>query len=183
MTGIAIRVASASPCAFGDSAGSMVSCPHSIRYDGGQRGWPPNTPWQARLTSHDRTPILDSLRLERQNRGRYRQRRLCTRWRLLRGWPAPRRRAARTDPLTPMTDIAIRADNLSKLYHIGALQRRHDTPSAALRTSLRDALTGFLPRISRIGRNQKENSSNSPNSRQASPSDELWALRAVSFEA
>ena len=26
-----------------------------------------------------------------------------------------------------MTDIAIRVENLSKLYHIGALQQRHDT--------------------------------------------------------
>jgi len=69
-----------------------------------------------------------------------------------------------------MTDIAIRVENLSKLYHIGALQQRHDT--------LRDALTGFLPRIAR---NQKSNSSNSPNSRQASDAD-LWALKDVSFE-
>jgi lipopolysaccharide transport system ATP-binding protein len=101
-----------------------------------------------------------------------------------------------------MTDIAIRVDNLSKLYHLGARQQRHDT--------LRDALTGFLPRIPRIGRNQavnslnspnsrqasqenslnspnsrqasQENSLNSPNSRQASGSDDLWALRDVSFE-
>jgi energy-coupling factor transporter ATP-binding protein EcfA2 len=101
-----------------------------------------------------------------------------------------------------MTDIAIRVDNLSKLYHLGARQQRHDT--------LRDALTGFLPRIPRIGRNQavnslnspnsrqasqenslnspnsrqasQENSLNSPNSRQASGSDDLWALKDVSFE-
>jgi lipopolysaccharide transport system ATP-binding protein len=87
-----------------------------------------------------------------------------------------------------MTDIAIRVDNLSKLYHLGALQQRHDT--------LRDALTGFLPRIARITRMQKENSLNSPNSRQASQenslnspnsrqasgSDDLWALKDVSFE-
>lgn len=26
-----------------------------------------------------------------------------------------------------MTDIAIRVENLSKLYHIGAVQKRHDT--------------------------------------------------------
>ena len=57
-----------------------------------------------------------------------------------------------------MTDIAIRVDNLSKLYHLGALQQRHDT--------LRDALTGFLPRIARISRIQKGNSPNSRNSRQ-----------------
>jgi lipopolysaccharide transport system ATP-binding protein len=73
--------------------------------------------------------------------------------------------------LPPMTDIAIRVDNLSKLYHLGALHQRPDT--------LRDALTGFLPRISRKG---KENSLNSPNSRQASDSDDLWALKDVSFE-
>ncbi len=39
-TASAIRAASATPCAFGNSAGSVVSCRHSIRYDGGQRGWP-----------------------------------------------------------------------------------------------------------------------------------------------
>ena len=40
-----------------------------------------------------------------------------------------------------MTDTAIRVDNLSKLYHIGMLQHRHDTPATALRAGLRDALT------------------------------------------
>ena len=86
-----------------------------------------------------------------------------------------------------MTDIAIRVDNLSKLYHLGAVHQRPDT--------LRDALTGFLPRIARIRRIEAEenslnsrnsrqasqvNSLNSPNSRQAS--DDLWALKDVSFE-
>ena len=74
-----------------------------------------------------------------------------------------------------MTDIAIRVDNLSKLYHLGALQQRHDT--------LRDALTGFMPRIARIARRSEDNSPNSRNSRQASGPDELWALKDVSFEA
>ncbi len=100
-----------------------------------------------------------------------------------------------------MTDIAIRVDNLSKLYHLGARQQRPDT--------LRDALTGILPRITRITRTKQkenspnsrqgsqensqnspnsrqalqENSQNSPNSRQASGSpDDLWALKDVSFE-
>ena len=50
-----------------------------------------------------------------------------------------------------MSDIAIRVENLSKLYRIGRAQQRHDT--------LRDALVEFLPRISRIARE-----SNSPNS-------------------
>lgn len=39
-----------------------------------------------------------------------------------------------------MSDIAIRVENLSKLYHIGKLQQRHDT--------LRDALASALPRTS-----------------------------------
>ena len=41
-----------------------------------------------------------------------------------------------------MSDIAIRVENLSKLYHLGARQQRHDT--------LRDALVhNVLPRITR----------------------------------
>ena len=82
-----------------------------------------------------------------------------------------------------MTDIAIHLDNLSKLYparslragHLGALQQRHDT--------LRDALTGIRPRITRISRRSEDDSPNSRDSRQvpASP-DDLWALKDVSFE-
>lgn len=59
-----------------------------------------------------------------------------------------------------MSDIAIRVENLSKLYHIGARQERHDT--------LRDALTGLFRR----------NGSHS----QEVHETELWALRDVSFE-
>ena len=61
-----------------------------------------------------------------------------------------------------MSDIAIRVENLSKLYHIGMLQQRHDT--------LRDALTSRFRR--------------SPQSAhaQSTASDELWALRDISFE-
>ena len=64
----------------------------------------------------------------------------------------------------PMTDIAIRVENLSKLYHIGARQERHDT--------LRDAL---------VARFRRANGSTHP---QATDSDDtdLWALRDVSFE-
>lgn len=46
-----------------------------------------------------------------------------------------------------MSDIAIRVENLSKLYHIGAAQPRHDT--------LRDALAGVLPRISRMKKTEE----------------------------
>jgi hypothetical protein len=71
-----------------------------------------------------------------------------------------------------MSDIAIRVDHLSKLYHLGRAQQRHDT--------LRDALVAALPRILRLGfanglqaspcgtgqvsRKGKDNSSNSSNS-------------------
>ncbi len=57
-----------------------------------------------------------------------------------------------------MSDTAICVSNLSKLYHIGMLQQRHDT--------LRDALAA------RFRRNPPSNPK----------SDELWALRDISFE-
>ena len=73
-----------------------------------------------------------------------------------------------------MSDIAIRVENLSKLYHIGRTQQRHDT--------LRDALVNALPRMTRISRKDKSNnSSHSSNSWQKENTD-LWALRDVSFE-
>jgi len=58
-----------------------------------------------------------------------------------------------------MTDIAIRVDNLSKLYHIGRAQQRHDT--------LRDALVSVLKR-SNVGASEHP--------------EDLWALKDVSFE-
>jgi len=58
-----------------------------------------------------------------------------------------------------MSDIAIRVENLSKLYTIGRAQQRHDT--------LRDALVATFKR------------SNVPTLER---SDELWALHDVSFE-
>jgi lipopolysaccharide transport system ATP-binding protein len=71
-----------------------------------------------------------------------------------------------------MSDIAIRVENLSKLYHLGRAQQRHDT--------LRDALVAALPRVPRISRKGEVNSSNSDNSWQKR--EDLWALRDVSFE-
>jgi len=72
----------------------------------------------------------------------------------------------------PMSDIALRVDSLSKLYHIGALQQRHDT--------LRDALTSAFRRQASGGRKQ---ASLTPDPRSRTPNDtDLWALRDVSFE-
>jgi lipopolysaccharide transport system ATP-binding protein len=58
-----------------------------------------------------------------------------------------------------MSEVAIRVENLSKLYRIGALQQRHDT--------LRDALVSTFKRS---------------NIQTLERSDEIWALRDVSFE-
>jgi len=65
----------------------------------------------------------------------------------------------RSNVLT-MSDLAIRVENLSKLYHIGKAQRRHDT--------LRDAIVGAFKRsnVQTSGRSD----------------DTLWALKDVSFE-
>ena len=57
-----------------------------------------------------------------------------------------------------MTDTALRVENLSKLYHIGKAQRRHDR--------LRDAIVGAF------------NVSASEHSNE----DTIWALKDVSFE-
>ena len=67
-----------------------------------------------------------------------------------------------------MTDIAIRAENLSKLYTIGRAQQRHDTTSTRLSAGLRDALVAAFQR-SHVQALER--------------SDELGALRDVSFEA
>ena len=56
-----------------------------------------------------------------------------------------------------MNDIAIRVENLSKLYHIGKAQQRHDT--------LRDAIVSTFQR-SNVQRSN----------------DTIWALKDVSFE-
>lgn len=66
-----------------------------------------------------------------------------------------------------MSDIAIRAQNLSKLYRIGKSQQRHDT--------LRDALVaGFQAPLQRLRRDGQGT---------AVPSEStMWALKDVSFE-
>jgi len=39
-----------------------------------------------------------------------------------------------------MSDIAIRVEDLGKMYHIGRAKQRHDTTSATLSAGLRDAI-------------------------------------------
>jgi len=57
-----------------------------------------------------------------------------------------------------MTDLALRVENLSKLYHIGRAQKRHDT--------LRDAIVGAF----NVSASEHSND------------DTIWALKDVSFE-
>jgi len=66
-----------------------------------------------------------------------------------------------------MSDIAIRVEHLSKLYHIGRAQH-HDT--------LRDAVAGLRLKVAGSVRRRNLRPSN------LQPSTELWALRDVSFE-
>ena len=62
-----------------------------------------------------------------------------------------------------MSDLAIRVNNISKLYHIGARQQRHDT--------LRDSIVSALVAPKRwFGRNGQ------------AAEEDLWALKDVSFE-
>jgi len=78
-----------------------------------------------------------------------------------------------------MSDIAIRVENLSKLYHIGRTQQRHDT--------LRDAFTSVFSRqfsvVSRQLRPSTENCElKTENCELKTDNSLLWALKDVSFE-
>jgi lipopolysaccharide transport system ATP-binding protein len=74
-----------------------------------------------------------------------------------------------------MTDIAIRVENLGKLYRIGALQRPHDT----LRDQLTDAVRATFRHVrSRV---QTWRRSDAPTF-QPGNDDYIWALKDVSFE-
>jgi lipopolysaccharide transport system ATP-binding protein len=66
-----------------------------------------------------------------------------------------------------MTDIAIRVENLSKLYRIGKAQQRHDT----LRDALVAGLRAPLERLRGDGRGANRASE-----------DTIWALKDVSFK-
>lgn len=69
-----------------------------------------------------------------------------------------------------MSDIAIRVENLSKLYRIGRAQERHDT--------LRDVISDFGLRIA----NLRQRIAHPQSLNHTSHAQDLWALREVSFE-
>ncbi len=69
-----------------------------------------------------------------------------------------------------MTNLAIRVENLSKLYHIGRARQRHDT--------LRDMIADFRLPIFDFGKRSRRSAIENQKS-----DDTLWDLRAVSFEA
>jgi len=70
-----------------------------------------------------------------------------------------------------MDDIAIRIENLSKLYRIGRAQQRHDT--------LRDAITDFRLKMTDLLRRQAHLQSSIFD---LESDRDLWALRDVSFD-
>ena len=74
-----------------------------------------------------------------------------------------------------MSDIAIRVENLSKLYHIGAAQKRHDT----LRDAIVDAVSAPLMRL----RDRRPTTvAGHPSSVTGRDDTLLWALKDVSFD-
>jgi lipopolysaccharide transport system ATP-binding protein len=70
-----------------------------------------------------------------------------------------------------MSDLAIRAENLGKRYHIGALKNQRDR---TLRETVVSNLTGPLRRASKLLRGQATGA--------AELDETIWALRGVSFE-
>src|SRR6266498_4730135 len=74
-----------------------------------------------------------------------------------------------------MSNIAIRVENLSKIYKIGASRNRHDT--------LRDHIMhGVTSLFSRNGHPSAISARQSKDRGQSSNSDYIWALQDVSFE-
>jgi lipopolysaccharide transport system ATP-binding protein len=73
-----------------------------------------------------------------------------------------------------MTDIAIRVENLSKLYHIGKAQQRHDTLRDALVAGLRAPLARLSSFVRRPSSDEDE--------RPMTNDETIWALKDVSFE-
>jgi energy-coupling factor transporter ATP-binding protein EcfA2 len=78
-----------------------------------------------------------------------------------------------------MSDLAIRVENLSKYYRIGALAQRHDT--------LRDHLVHTIQSL--FGENGQslggEGKSLAPSERSSlnsQPSDRIWVIKGISFE-
>jgi lipopolysaccharide transport system ATP-binding protein len=74
-----------------------------------------------------------------------------------------------------MSDIAIRVDNLSKLYKIGALRSKHDT----LRDRINDVLFNPFKKLAKVAKAQRNPIKQSTS---FSTDDHIWALKDVSFE-
>ena len=74
-----------------------------------------------------------------------------------------------------MSDIAIRVENLSKLYRVGRAQQRHDT----LRDALASEMANLKSGMSSLFRRFTDSTSDIPHS---TSEDHIWALKDVSFE-
>ena len=74
-----------------------------------------------------------------------------------------------------MSDIAIRIENLGKLYKIGALRSKHDT----LRDRINDVLFNPFKKLAKVAKAQRNPIKQSTS---FSTDDHIWALKDVSFE-
>ena len=85
-----------------------------------------------------------------------------------------------------MTDVAIRADKLSKRYKIGARQNRHDTLRDQVVNSMKSLFSRNGHGASRETRSSmasaQASDSAGPRSSSINHSDYIWALKDVSFE-
>jgi len=79
--------------------------------------------------------------------------------------------------VTIMSDIAIKVENLGKLYRIGQM-----VGYKTLRESLMSVVAMPLRRLRQTGDRRRETEAAGPRSSVASHSDYLWALKDVSFE-
>ncbi len=80
-----------------------------------------------------------------------------------------------------MNDIAIRVENLSKQYKIGAIQQRHDTIRDAITSAMYapfQAMTSML----NGGRSSVPGHPSSLGAQRLAPSNIIWALKEISFE-
>ena len=73
-----------------------------------------------------------------------------------------------------MSDVVIRADNLSKRYRIGSYQPVHSTVRRQLATALAHPVDALSPFVRRSSSDRHEN--------QTAMNEYIWALKDVSFE-
>ena len=77
-------------------------------------------------------------------------------------------------------ELAIKVENISKLYRIGTKEQMHDSIAASIYSFVKSPLTNYRKYRSLYKFNDIE--SEKPQDWKANHSDLIWALRDVSFE-